>query len=108
MAFQAIESIKDAEKKAALMILEAKKKAVQVQKDGREKAEAIIEKAKNEAEGKSCCKVEEARKSCEKEVDKLKEKYRKERELLELTAGENMDRAVGSIVERIVTQYGNS
>jgi hypothetical protein len=52
--------------------------------------------------------VDEARKSCEEEVDKLKERYREEGSFLEQSAARNMDRAVDFIVERIVTQYGES
>jgi N-acetylglutamate synthase-like GNAT family acetyltransferase len=52
--------------------------------------------------------VDDAKKSCEKEVDRLREKYREEGILLEQSTKKNMDRAVDFIVERIVTQYGNS
>jgi ATP synthase H subunit len=91
LAFEAIMTIKDAESKAMELVSEARKKAVQILKDGNEKANSIIEEARARAEQQSRVMVEEAKKSCEREVDMLKEEYGKKRASIERIAMGNIE-----------------
>jgi ATP synthase H subunit len=108
LAYEAIITIKDAENQASELISEARKKAAQVLKDGKDRADSIIEEARVQAEQQSRLMIEEAKKSCEKEVDKLKEEYNSRRISLQQVAMGNIDKAIQFIVERIVTQDGGS
>ncbi len=108
MAFEEIKNIKEAEKEAEEILSEARKKAAQLVKDGKARADAIIQKARTDGEEANADMVEKATKSCEKEVDKLREEYRTKWTSMEQAAIEKMDKAVEYIMERIVTRDGNS
>jgi ATP synthase H subunit len=108
LAYEAIMTIKNAENEAKELVSEARKRAAQILKDGKDRADNIIAEARLQAENQGRLMVEEAKKSCEKEVDKLREEYNKRRINLESIAMGNIDKAAQFIMERIVTRNGDS
>lgn len=108
MTIEEIKAVKEAEKEAEKIRIDAQKRAAQIIKEAKNKAEELIEQAIKEAEHEGTNMVRDAEESSSKEVDNIKKEYEQKYKVMEEQAFKNMDKAVNFIMERIVTTNGKS
>lgn len=108
MTLEEIKAIKEAEKQAEEMRVEAQKRAAQIIKESKDKAEAAVTQAVKEGEQERIGLIKKAEESSLQEGKDVKKGYEHKFEALENQALTRMDKAVNFIMERIVTADGNS